>query len=104
MLNRFEASYYYNRWFFCDVVICCRDIGNYKNTTISQQINKDLLETLENHEAKMESFYNLANNDDIIIENDIALSVNNDHSMINENVSQNDIYEDTLKSTKDKKI
>ena len=28
-LNRFEASYYDNRWFFCDIVTCCRDIGNY---------------------------------------------------------------------------
>ena len=30
LLYRFEASYYDNRWFFHDIVTCCRDIGNIK--------------------------------------------------------------------------
>ena len=79
-------------------------MGNDKNPTVSQQINIDLLEALDDHEAKTESFYNLTNNDDVISENDIALSVNNDHSMINDYVSQNYIDEDSLKSTKEKEI
>ena len=59
------------------------------------------METLDDHKAKTESFYN---NDDEINKNDITLSVNDDHSMINDKVSQNYIYEDSLKSTKDKEM
>ena len=53
---------------------------------------------------KTESFYNLTNDDDVINENDIALSINNVHSMINNNGSQNFIDEDSLNSTKNKEI
>ena len=42
LLSRFETSYYNNRWFFCVIVTCCRDVGNYKNPTISQQITSNL--------------------------------------------------------------
>ena len=62
------------------------------------------METLDDHKAKTESFYNLTNHDDVINKNDIALSINNDHSMINDKVSQNYIDEDSLKSTNDKKL
>ena len=63
------------------------------------------METLDDHEAKTESCYNnVTNNDNVINKNDIALSVNNDHSMINDKVSQNYIDDDSSKSTKDKEI
>ena len=63
------------------------------------------METLDNHEAKTKSFYNnVTNNDNVINKNDITLSVNNDHSMINHNVSQNYTDEDSLKSKKNKDI
>ena len=75
-----------------------------QNPNISPQTNIDLLETLDDNEAKTESFYNLSNNDNVINKNDIALSVNYAHSMINDNASQNYIDEDSLKSTKDKEI
>ena len=76
LLHRFKPSYYDNKWFFCDIVTCCRDIRNYKNPNKSQQINIDLLETLDDHEAKIKSFNNLSSNDDVINENYIVLSVN----------------------------
>ena len=64
-----------------------------------------LLETLDDHEAKTESFYNnVTHNDNVINKNDITLSVNNDHSMINDKVSQNYVDESSLKSTKNKEI
>ena len=88
MLNRFEAYCHDNRWFFREIVTCCRDIGNYKNPTISQHINIDFLEILDDHKAKTESFYNnVTNNDNVINKNDISLSVYDDHSMINNKVS-----------------
>ena len=75
---------------FWDIVICCRHIENYKNPTISQHIKIDLLESIGDHEAQTESFYNnVTNNDDLINKNDVTLPVNNDHSTINDNVSQN---------------
>ena len=55
----------------------------------------EVLETLDDLEAKTASFCNLSNNDDIINENDIVLSVVINLSMI---------YEDSLKSTKDKEM
>ena len=42
LLDGFETSFYDNIWFFCDIVTCSRDIGNYKNPNTSQQINMDL--------------------------------------------------------------
>ena len=85
------------------MVTCCRDIGKNKNPTIFQLINKDLLETLGNYEATTESFYNnVTKNDDVINNNDITLSVPDNHSFINYNISHNNIDEDSLKSTKDK--
>ena len=70
---------------FGDIVTCCRDIGNYKNPTISQHINIGFLETLDDHEAKTESFYdNVTNNNDAINKSNIMLSFNDDHSMIND--------------------
>ena len=63
------------------------------------------METLDDHEAKTKSFYdNVTNNDDVINKYDIALSIDDDHSMINDKVSQNYIDEDSLKSTKNKEI
>ena len=60
---------------------------------------------MDDHESKTESFYDYTtNNDDAINNNNIILSINNDHSMINYNISHNDIDEDSLKSTKDKEI
>ena len=70
---------------YCDIVTCCKDTGNYKNPTISQQINIDLLETLDDLEAKTESSYNnVTNNDDVKKNYHIALSVNDDYSIIND--------------------
>ena len=43
----------------------------------------------------------VSNDDNVISKNDITLSVNDDHFMINDKVSQNYIDEDSLKSTKD---
>ena len=59
---------------------------------------------MDDHEAKAEPIYNLTYNDKVINVNVIALSVNDDHSMINDNVSHNYIDEDSLKSTKYKEI
>ena len=85
LLSWFEASCYDNKWFFCDIVTCCRHIG--KSPTTSQLINIDLLENLDDHEAKTKSFHNnVTNNDNIINTNNITFSVNNDHSMINDNM------------------
>ena len=65
-------------------------------------MNIDLLKILDDHDAKTESFYNtVCNNDNIINKNNITLSVNDDHSMINDKVSQNYI---SLKSIKHEEI
>ena len=91
--------------FFWDIVTCCRDIGNNKNPTISQHINTDFLEALDDKEAKTESFHNnITNNGDVINKNEIILSVNDDHSTINDKMSRNYIDEDSLKSTKVKDL
>ena len=71
LLDGFETSFYDNIWFFCDIVTCSRDIGNYKNPNTSQQINMDLWETFDDYEGKTESFYNLSINYDVINENKI---------------------------------
>ena len=59
---------------------------------------------MDDHEAKAEPIYNLTYNDKVINVNVIALSVNDDHSLIHDNDSQNHINEDSLLSTKDKEI
>ena len=61
------------------------------------------METLDGHQAKTESFYNnVSVNNKVVNKNDISLSVNIDHSMINDKISQNYVDEDSLQSTKDR--
>ena len=61
-----------------DMVTCCCDIGISKNPSISQQIYINLLETLGNHEAKIESLdNNVTSNSDDIKDNNVVLSLTN---------------------------